>query len=86
MRRKAVTALLIIICFILQCTVCQSLALAGISPNLLLIVTTSLSGEKKQVWQQAFSADFCRIYFLAASLASTLFCTPFWGTEAACFI
>ena len=42
MRRKAVIAVLIILCFILQCTVFQALALAGISPNLLLIVTTSL--------------------------------------------
>ena len=30
MRRKAVIAVLIILCFILQCTVFQALALAGI--------------------------------------------------------
>ena len=50
MRRKAIEALLIIICFILQCTVFQALSLAGIVPNLLLIVTSSLGfmrGEKE---------------------------------------
>lgn len=50
MRRKAIEALLIIICFILQCTVFQALSLAGIVPNLLLIVTSSLGfmrGEKR---------------------------------------
>ena len=50
MRRGAVMALLIIVCFILQSTVFQALSLAGISPNLLLIVTTSLGflrGEKE---------------------------------------
>lgn len=50
MRRKIIEALLIIVCFILQCTVFQTLSLAGIVPNLLLIVTSSLGfmrGEKE---------------------------------------
>lgn len=50
MRRKVTVSLLIIICFILQSTVFQALALAGIVPNLLLIVTSSLGfmrGEKE---------------------------------------
>ncbi len=66
MRRKAVTALLIIICFILQCTVCQSLALAGISPNLLLIVTTSLGfirGEKTGMAAGFFCGLLSDIFF-----------------------
>lgn len=50
MRRKIMVALLIILCFILQSTVFQAVALAGIVPNLLLIVTSSLGfmrGEKE---------------------------------------
>ena len=60
MRRGAVIALLVIICFILQGTVFQALSLAGISPNLLLIVTTSLGfmrGEKEGM-AVGFSAGF----------------------------
>lgn len=50
MKRKAAIAVLIIICFLLQCTVFQELSLASISPNLLLIITSSLGflrGEKE---------------------------------------
>ncbi len=66
MRRKAVIALLIFICFILQCTVFQSLALAGISPNLLLIVTSSLGfmrGEKEGMIVGFFCGLLMDIFF-----------------------
>ncbi len=66
MRRKAVIALLIILCFILQCTVFQSLALAGISPNLLLIVTSSLGfmrGEKEGMAVGFFCGLLIDIFF-----------------------
>lgn len=66
MRRKAVIALLIIICFILQCTVFQALALAGIVPNLLLIVTSSLGfmrGEKEGMAVGFFSGLLMDIFF-----------------------
>ena len=65
-RRKAVIALLIIICFILQCTVFQALSLAGISPNLLLIVTTSLGfmrGEKEGMAVGFFCGLLADIFF-----------------------
>ena len=50
MKQKLVTALLIMVCFVLQCTMFKALALASISPNLLLIVTSSLGfmrGERE---------------------------------------
>ena len=66
MRRRAVIAVLIILCFILQCTVFQALALAGISPNLLLIVTTSLGfmrGEKEGMAVGFFCGLLTDIFF-----------------------
>lgn len=49
MLRKGIVALLIIMCFILQCSVFDSLSFAGIIPNLLIILTSSfgfMCGEK----------------------------------------
>ena len=40
MKRKIVIALMIIVCFLLQSTLFQSLSLASISPNLLIILTS----------------------------------------------
>lgn len=49
MRRKIILGLLILVTFILQSTVFQSLAIASIAPNLLLILTVSFGfmGGKK---------------------------------------
>ncbi len=66
MKRRAVFALLVIVCFILQCTVFQALAMAGISPNLLLIVTSSLGfmrGEKEGMAVGFFSGLLMDIFF-----------------------
>lgn len=41
MRRKIVTVVIIIICFLLQTTVFQALTFANIAPNLLIIVVSS---------------------------------------------
>ena len=41
MRRRIVTGIIIIICFLLQTTVFQSLTFANIAPNLLMIVVSS---------------------------------------------
>lgn len=41
MRRTIVLALLIIVCFVLQCTFCQAVSLAYIAPNLLMILISS---------------------------------------------
>lgn len=50
MKRKIVIALMIIICFLLQSTLFQSLSLASISPNLLIILTSAygfMKGKKE---------------------------------------
>lgn len=50
MLRKVVVTLLVIICFILQCSVFDALAFAGIIPNLMIILTASfgfMRGEKE---------------------------------------
>ena len=41
MKRKITVTVIIIICFLLQCTLFKALAIASISPNLLIIVTSS---------------------------------------------
>lgn len=49
MKRKIVIALLILFCFLLQCTVFRSLTFGGIVPNLLIVLTASfgfMRGEK----------------------------------------
>lgn len=50
MIRVIVETLIIIVCFLLQCTVFKSLSLGGIVPNLLIIITSSfgfMRGRKK---------------------------------------
>jgi len=50
MLRRVVVTVLIIICFVLQCSVFSNLAFAGIIPNLLIILTSSfgfMRGEKE---------------------------------------
>lgn len=50
MKRKIVIALMIIACFLLQSTLFQSLSLASISPNLLIILTSAygfMKGKKE---------------------------------------
>ena len=41
MKRKIITACIIVICFLLECTVFQKLSFASITPNLLIVVTSS---------------------------------------------
>ena len=50
MKRKIITVCIILICFLLQCTVFKGLQLASVSPNLLIIVTSSfgfMRGKKE---------------------------------------
>lgn len=52
-KRPLITVLIIIVCFLLQCTVFQQLSFASISPNLLIIVTASfgvMRGRKEGMW------------------------------------
>lgn len=60
MRRKIVIAIIIIVCFLLQCTIFKSLSIASISPNLLVVVTASfgfMRGRKEGL----FVGFFCGI-------------------------
>ena len=50
MKRKIITACIIVICFLLECTVFQKLSFASITPNLLVVVTSSfgfMRGKKE---------------------------------------
>jgi rod shape-determining protein MreD len=50
MNRKVVVALLVIACFCLQCTLFKALSLAYITPNLLIVITSSfgfMRGKKE---------------------------------------
>lgn len=66
MKQKLVIALGIIVSFILQCTVFQTLALASISPNLLLIFTSSMGfmrGEREGLVIGFFCGLLMDIFF-----------------------
>lgn len=48
--RKVIVAIFIIVCFVLQCSVFDSLSFAGIIPNLMIVLTASfgfMRGEKE---------------------------------------
>lgn len=56
-KRRAVQGLVILVCFILQSTVFQSLSIGSIVPNLLLIVTVSfgfMRGKLSGLWTGLF--------------------------------
>ena len=69
MRKKLLTVLFIFImffCFLLQCTLFKRLSFGGISPNLLLITTTSVGfmrGEKQGILAGFVSGLFVDIFF-----------------------
>ena len=53
MRRKITVAIIIIVCFLLQCTLFKEIAFASISPNLLIVVTAAfgfMRGKKEGIW------------------------------------
>ncbi len=67
MKRKIITFLIIVICFLTECTIFTKIAFASIKPNLLLIVTCSLGlmrGRKKG---------------MTVGLVSGFFVVLFWG-------
>ena len=66
MRRKIVLFIIIAVCFILQSTVFQSLALANVTPNLLIIVVSSfgfMRGRKEGLWIGFFCGLLVDIFF-----------------------
>ena len=68
MKRKVVTLLIILVCFLLESTVFQTLSFASVCPNLLIIVTSAfgfMRGQKEGMF----------IGFTAGLLADV-----FWGS------
>ena len=66
MLRKIIVFALIIICFILQCSVFDGLALAGIIPNLMLILTYSfgfMRGDREGLLIGFFCGMLSDIFF-----------------------
>lgn len=67
MKRKGITLLIIIICFLLQCTLFRRLSFASVRPNLMLIVTAAfglMRGKKEG---------------MTVGIISGLFVDLFWG-------
>ncbi len=65
-RRIITVAIIIIVCFLLQCTLFQSLEIASISPNLMLIVTSSfgfMRGRKEGMIIGFFCGLISDIFF-----------------------
>ncbi|MDE5865677.1 MAG: rod shape-determining protein MreD, partial [Lachnospiraceae bacterium] len=66
MRRILITALLIFICFLMQCTVFHALAFGGIVPNLMIVLTSSygfMRGEKDGLLIGFFCGLLVDIFF-----------------------
>ena len=66
MRRKIVLAITIIVCFLLQCTVFKALAIASISPNLLIVVVASfgfIRGKKEGLFVGFFAGLLLDVMF-----------------------
>jgi len=66
LRRGLITAFLIFICFLLQCTVFRGLAFGGIVPNLLIVLTASfgfMRGEKTGLLIGFFCGLLIDIFF-----------------------
>lgn len=66
MKRKIVIAIIIIICFVLQSTMFKDLSIASISPNLLIIVTSSfgfMRGKKEGLLVGFFSGFLIDLFY-----------------------
>lgn len=66
MRRKITLFFIIFICFLLQTTVFQALSFAGISPNLLIVVTAAfgfMRGRKEGMWIGFFCGLLLDIFY-----------------------
>lgn len=66
MRRKIVIAITIIICFLLQSTLFQTLSFSSISPNLLIVVTAAfgfMRGKKEGMFVGFFCGLIIDIFF-----------------------
>ena len=73
MKRKIITFIIIVICFLLECTIFHRLSFASIKPNLLIIVTSSfgfMRGKKEG---------------MAVGFVSGLLVDIFWGSALGLF-
>lgn len=71
MKRKIVTAAVIVLSFLLQCTIFRYLTLASIAPNLLVIVTSSfgfMRGRKNGMFVGLFSGLLMDVFFTFGGL------------------
>ena len=70
MKRKITVIIIVIVCFLLQCTVFQFLSIASISPNLLVIVTSSFGfmRGKKDGMAIGFFSGICMDIFCGGTL------------------
>ena len=66
MKRFLITAMLVIVCFILQTTIFKGIAFGGIVPNLLIVLTASfgfMRGEKTGILVGFFCGLLADIFF-----------------------
>ncbi|MDD3403261.1 MAG: rod shape-determining protein MreD [Hespellia sp.] len=66
MKRKVVSAVIVVVCFLLQCTLFNTLALGSVKPNLLIILTSAFGftrGHKDGMVIGFFSGLFIDIQF-----------------------
>ena len=66
MRRKVTVAIIIIVCYLLQATLFQTLSFASISPNLLIVVTSAfgfMRGKKEGIWIGLFCGICMDIFY-----------------------
>ena len=66
MRSKVIMGILIIVCFLLQCTVFDVISIAGITPNLLLVLCVSIGlmrGRKSGMFTGFFSGLLIDLFF-----------------------
>lgn len=66
MKRKIIVTIVVILCFLLQCTLFQSLSIAFISPNLLIIITSAfgfMRGRKEGMLIGFFCGLLIDIFF-----------------------
>lgn len=95
MKRKAVFAAVILVCFILQSTVFKWLSVGSVTPNLLLAVTVSLGfmqGKKTGLWTGFFCGilidlfysnlfGFYALAYLIVGYGAGCCCKIFYGEE-----
>lgn len=70
MKRKVTVAIIIIVCYLLQSTLFQTLSFATISPNLLIVVTSAfgfMRGQKEGTWIGLF-CGLCMDIFSGSTL------------------